>query len=69
MDFPAHRCLSGERKRRRRASAGRKCGEETNGDVSSPKGLTDKQLICCNCLASGLVPLSTVNRGENDFLG
>lgn len=72
MDFPAHRCLSGERKWRsagERASAGRECGEETNGDVSSPKGLSDKQLICCNCLASGLVLLSTANRGENDFLG
>lgn len=47
----------------------RECGEETNGDVSSPKGLSDKQLICCNCLASGLVLLSTADRGENDFLG
>lgn len=42
----------------RRAS---ECEEETNGDVSSPKGLSDKQLIRCNCLASGLVLLSTAD--------
>lgn len=67
MDSPHIAACLGRGEQRRRASAGRKCGEEINGDVSSPKGLTDKQLICCNCLASGLELLSTVNRGENDF--
>lgn len=32
-------------------SRGWKRGEEINGDVLSPKGLTDKLLICCNCFA------------------